>query len=257
MIRATERFGELTGLETTSPASQPRPILFVHGWWGGAWVWDRFMERFAARGHACFAIDLRGQHASKPVPDRGKITFADHLEDVRTALAVLQDPVLVTHSFSGHLALKLGETLPLAAVVHLVPPPVSMISFHTLAVMLPCFPRMLLGKPFILSKRRMLAADLDHLPPEEAEAAFAKMGTAPGTQARQSLTIGVSAKQLSGPRLIVSGTDDRLVPAKVHRKMATKFGADYREYPNHAHYLMREPGWETIADETAAWIEQH
>jgi len=83
------------------------------------------------------------------------------------------------------------------------------------------------------------------------------MGTAPGTQARQSLTIGVSAKQLSGPRLIVSATDDRLVPAKVHRKMATKFGADYREYPNHAHYLMREPGWETIADETAAWIEQH
>lgn len=61
-MRATSQFGELTGLATDGKVTKERPVLFVHGWWGGAWVWDRFMTRFADRGYACFAINLRGYH---------------------------------------------------------------------------------------------------------------------------------------------------------------------------------------------------
>ena len=119
-------------------------------------------------------------------------------------------------------------------------------------------PLILRGKPVLLNKRDMFDANLNRLPPDEQEAVYAKMVPAPGRQARQMmLGISVSPKKVSGPRLIQSGTDDRLVPASVHRKMARKFGSTYREYAGHGHYLMREPGWEVIADDAASWIEEH
>jgi pimeloyl-ACP methyl ester carboxylesterase len=259
MLKATSRFGALTGLETVGSSTRPRPVLFVHGWWGGAWVWDRFMERFAQRGHACFAINLRGYHDSKPVADMGNVSFDDHLEDIRTAMDALDRPVLVTHSASGLIALKLAETQPIAAAVHLVPsPPAGIFSLRAARVYLRYMPLILRGKPVLLNKRDMFDANLNRLPPDEQEAVYAKMVPAPGRQARQMmLGISVSPKKVSGPRLIQSGTDDRLVPASVHRKTARKFGSTYREYAGHGHYLMREPGWEVIADDAASWIEEH
>lgn len=37
--------------------------------------------------------------------------------------------------------------------------------------------------------------------------------------------------------------------------MARKYGAEYREHAGHGHYLMREPGWEVIADEALDWLD--
>lgn len=255
-MRATSRFGELTGLETENIATKARPVLFVHGWWGGAWVWDRFMTRFAARGYACFAINLRGYHDSKPVESIGKVTCAEHIEDIRAALSVLDRPILVTHSAAGVFALKLAETLPVAAAIHLVPaPPAGFFSTRMVRVMWRYLPRIFRDQPLLLDKPDMIDADLNCLPPDEQEQVYAKMVPAPGRQGREMLTLRVDPAKISGPRLVQSGSDDRLVPAKIHRAMARKYGADYREYAAHGHYLMREPGWEAIADEALAWLE--
>jgi len=208
-MERTGRFGELTGFESVPPGATRPSVLFVHGWWGGAWVWDRFMERFAAAGFPCFAINLRGYHDSKPVADIGKVTCADHVEDIRAALTRLDEPLLVTHSASGLFALKLAETITLRAAVHLVPsPPAGFFSFRTTRVMAPYLPRMLRGKPIILNRRDMIAADLNRLPPAEQEEVYARMVPAPGVQGREMLTLRVDPKRVSGARLIISGGDD-------------------------------------------------
>jgi hypothetical protein len=54
----------------------------------------------------------------------------------------------------------------------------------------------------------------------------------------------------------VAGTEDHLTPPNVIKAIARKYQADYREYPRHAHYLMREPGWAEIAEDIAQWLEQ-
>jgi pimeloyl-ACP methyl ester carboxylesterase len=256
-MRATSRFGELTGLESANTPTRTHSVLFVHGWWGGAWVWDRFMRRFAASGYACFAINLRGYHDSKRVESIGNVSFADHVDDLRSALAVLDRPVLVTHSAAGHVALKLAETVPVAATVHLVPtPPAGFFSLRTLRVFARYLPRLFSNKPIILDKRDMFDADLNCLPHDEQEEVYAKMVPAPGRQGREMLGIRVDPKKLAGPRLIVSGSDDRLIPPTIHRAMARRYNADYREYPGHGHYLMREPGWEAIADDALRWLDE-
>jgi pimeloyl-ACP methyl ester carboxylesterase len=155
-------------------------------------------------------------------------------------------------------ALKLAETQPIAAAVHLVPaPPAGIFSLRSARVYLRYMPLILRGKPVLLNKRDMFDANLNRLPQDEQEAVYAKMVPGPGRQGRQIFGVSVSPKKVSGPRLIQSGTDDRLNSASVHRKMARKFGSTYREYAGHGHYLMREPGWEVIADDAASWIEEH
>jgi pimeloyl-ACP methyl ester carboxylesterase len=79
---------------------------------------------------------------------------------------------------------------------------------------------------------------------------------ASGKQGFESLNVGIDPRRLRGPRLVVSGTDDRLIPPAIHRKLAARFGAEYREYPNRAHYIMREPGWEEVADDVMQWFEE-
>lgn len=37
---------------------QSIPLLFVHGWWGGPWVWDRFIDFFTGLGFQCSAMVL-------------------------------------------------------------------------------------------------------------------------------------------------------------------------------------------------------
>ena len=49
------------------PATEPKsvPLLFVHGSFTGAGVWDaHFLPYFAAQGYAVHAISLRGHGAS-------------------------------------------------------------------------------------------------------------------------------------------------------------------------------------------------
>jgi pimeloyl-ACP methyl ester carboxylesterase len=215
------------------------------------------MERFAARGYSCFAINLRGYHDSKPVADVGRVSIDDHVEDIRAALDALDRPILVTHSAAGLFALKLAHACPVVAAIHLVPvPPAGFFSLRTLRVFARYLPRMLRNRPVLLDKADMIDADLNCLPPDEQEDVYARMVPAPGRQGREMLSVRIPAKEVGGRRLIQSGLDDRLIPTRIHRAMASKYGADYKEYARHGHYLMREPGWEMIADDAMAWIER-
>ena len=70
---------DIAGLavETIEPrgAARPHPLLFLHGMWGGAWMWEPCMQVFAARGWRCHALNLRGHHGSRPVPDIGRVSI--------------------------------------------------------------------------------------------------------------------------------------------------------------------------------------
>jgi hypothetical protein len=57
--------------------------------------------------------------------------------------------------------------------------------------------------------------------------------------------------------LALSGARDRIVPVGASRGMAAWYGKqiDYREYPEHAHWMLGEPGWQARVAEALAWLE--
>lgn len=75
-----------------------RPVLLVHGAWGGAWAWGFVQAELEKRGIASTAIDM-------PSRKRGDATtLSDDAAAVRTALAGLDGPaVLVGHSYAGEI----------------------------------------------------------------------------------------------------------------------------------------------------------
>jgi pimeloyl-ACP methyl ester carboxylesterase len=59
------------------------------------------------------------------------------------------------------------------------------------------------------------------------------------------------------PVLIVAGSQDRMVPTTVAKKVAEKYNkiSTYMEFKGHGHWLVAEPGWEIITGEIESWIK--
>ncbi|WP_404418752.1 alpha/beta hydrolase [Marinospirillum sp.] len=83
------------------------PVLFVHGIFSGAWIWDKyFLPWFAERGYQAYALSFRGHgHSSAPDPD-GQYQMHEYVQDLADAVAIIerthgQAPLLVGHSMGG------------------------------------------------------------------------------------------------------------------------------------------------------------
>lgn len=83
------------------------PVLFVHGIFSGAWIWDEyFLPWFADQGYQAYALSFRGHgHSSAPDPD-GQYLMQEYVQDLADAIAIVerthgQPPLLVGHSMGG------------------------------------------------------------------------------------------------------------------------------------------------------------
>ena len=61
------------------------------------------------------------------------------------------------------------------------------------------------------------------------------------------------------PVLIIAGKEDRITPCSVVNKVAEKYGhvSKYKEFENHSHWVIGEPGWEEIAHYIAEWLDRN
>ena len=62
--------------------------------------------------------------------------------------------------------------------------------------------------------------------------------------------------QVKCPVLVVAGGQDRITPAAVVRKVAVKYArtGTYKEFPEHAHWVLAEPGWQEVAGYVHKWL---
>lgn len=256
---------EIAGLtvERASPRvpGRDRPILFVHGMWGGAWMWDNYLGFFAGRGYTCYALNLRGHHGSRPVADIGRVPFADHVMDARGVVAALGNPILVGHSMGGLIVQKLAELLDPPAVVALTPAaprgifPLCTLELARLSAR--HLHEMLLARPVVPSFDEVEALLFGRIPPGDRRQAFERLVPESGRTTFDIAVKGVpvDAGRVRCPMLVAAGREDRITPVKMVRKIARKYGAELRIYDGHAHMVLLEPGWEEIARDMAAWLD--
>jgi len=86
-------------------AENSKNMVFIHMSWGGAWVFNLYMDYFAQRGYICHALDLRG-HGESGGTVVGA-TMQDYVDDVKTVVENLNidNPIIVGHSLGGLVAL--------------------------------------------------------------------------------------------------------------------------------------------------------
>jgi pimeloyl-ACP methyl ester carboxylesterase len=68
-------------------------------------------------------------------------------------------------------------------------------------------------------------------------------------------TIRIDEGKVRGPMLCVGGDDDHFIPLRTVQRTAAKYRSPLHVAPGHGHLLMQEPGWESVADAIATWID--
>lgn len=250
-----------------------KKILFIHGMWSGSWVWDKYTDFFTQKGYDCDAYTLAYHNVSpNDQPDKhlGTISLLDYAEELETYIRKNYDsnPILIGHSMGGLLAQILGARCManrLVLVAPGAPAGVPSLTFSAFRSIFWAFTKWgFWRKPHRPPFRTVVYFLLNLVPPEEHKDVYNQLVYESGRALwevgfpflDQAKAAYVDESKIDCPVLIISGKDDRIASALVIKKIAYKYKriATYKNYENHTHWLISEPGWKIIADDIDNWL---
>lgn len=233
------------------------PLLFVHGAWGGAWVFqDHFVPWFTERGWACHALDLR-HHGERDGPKSLRRTrIKDYVDDVAAAVADLpRPPIIVGHSMGGLITQRYLEERNLPGAVLMASVPLGgvwratgrFVRRHPLKF-LQANLTLDLGRAMNTERvvRSMLlesGASADtvsgFLTRSRGESFLAYLDMMFVTRARPQL--------IQTPVAVIAAEQDRLFSVKEQRRLAGAYGVTPTVIPGSAHHVPAGPAWQRAA----------
>jgi len=251
---------------TPGITAKPLPLLFVHGAFACASIWDEyFLSYFAARGYAAYAVSLRGHGASA---GRGRLRrwrLADYVEDIGHTIAALgQPPVLIGHSLGGMVAQKYLEShsAPGLVLMASAPPQGLLPSLWGMAAANPLLVQQLgllqLYGPQLATLPLMRSALFSASTPDASILRYARF--LQGESIRVALDLlGLDPLRRGDnhtlPMLVLGAEQDAFFSPGLIRDTARYYDAEVVIFPGMAHAMMLETGWEQVAAQLAKWLE--
>jgi len=253
-------------VESVLPRTARTPILFIHGAFGGAWIWtELFMPHAAKRGRPSAALSVRGHGRSEGRDLLRAATLTEYARDVRRALAeFIEPPIIVAHSLGALLAQRLLGHVSMRAIIMLAPLPPEGLSMLG--------PWLFLSRPTIWLD--VLNAALGAVPGGQPAGAreglisqrlsaqdarrYAALMVAEGTRVLADAHLPppvVSAAFLKIPALVIAAADDPLISRQTSRRTAAYHLADYLLAEDCGHLFPIEPMAESIADQVLDWLD--
>ena len=243
------------------------PVLFVHGAYSGAWIWEYFLGLFAERGYRAYALSLRGHAGSEG--DLASASFNDYVDDVKIAARTIGDvPILVGHSMGGliiqHYVARGGKAAAMVALPSAPPSGLRSSALH-----------MTMFAPDVLFQLSLLQS----LGPKWAAPAVigrALFSTRSTPESREGLLQGIqrespraSAELMAPPPLTppaarerppvlaLGGDADVFLPRSAMQETADVWGAELHLLKGAPHGLMIDTAWREIAAEKIiAWLNE-
>lgn len=249
-----------------------RLAVLIHGMWGTADVWRNWRPFLETGGWQTIAPSLRHHDAppQAPPPALGTTSLHDYVADLETTLKDLPEkPVVIGHSMGGLIALLLcAKGLARAGVLLTPAPPASVIAIRPSNLL--AFLRIQMTwawwcKPHRATLAEALAYTFNTTDPREATEIHASFvhesGRAlfeialPWLDTTKAAT--VDPRRVTVPLLFVGAEKDQLVPPGVVRRAARQFAhvSDHAEYEDQGHWVLGQPGWDRVAEETITWLD--
>lgn len=259
---------EVISRRPRTPSKYP-PLVFVHGAYGGAWVWEQhFLPFFAERGFEVHALSLRGHGESGGWEQLAFTRLSDYVADLeQVALAMPTPPVLIGHSMGGMVVQKYmhAHPTPAAVLMAAVPPHGLIGTFYGMAFTNPrLFYELSMIQAFgpwmadTASVRRALFSDdcPDHvidaiLPRLQAESQMVILDLV-----GLDLPPSTPSPELKCPVLVLGAEDDAFVFRGGLEATAKTYCTAAEIFPNMAHAMMLEPGWRAVAERICGWLEE-
>ena len=245
--------------------SRRKPLLFVHGFLGGSWVWERYLHHFAARGWEGHALNLRNHYWSQTA-DPATLDIESYTEDVVAALERLgPNAVAVGHGLGGLLVLKAVERLPVAAYVLMAPELPRELReparTHLVREVPDAWSRAELGWETLPERLTREHRDLSISDVVRIQHLLGQKAFESGPARRQVLQ-GVSVDRMAlpdVPRLVIGAGLDVYVPEPSVEALADWIGAQYEPFGAHSHYglVLGEQSYLQVAETLRAFLEAH
>jgi alpha-beta hydrolase superfamily lysophospholipase len=256
---------EITREEAVSDV-RPTPILFVHGMWHAAWCWaEHFVPYFTQHGYVSYTLSLRGHGDSEGRERLRWMSLADYVSDVSQVVGQMEGPpVLVGHSMGGMIVQKYLESneAPAAVLLASVPPKgvipstLRFVSRHPLVFMkanltMSMFP--VVGTPR-LAREALFSAGM---PEERVRSHFSRLQDESYRAYLDMMGLNLPRpKRVRTPLLVLGAADDGLISPSEVEATARAYGTTAEFFPNMAHNMMLEDGWQTVADRILGWLDE-
>ena len=242
------------------------PLLFIHGVFSSARLWEPFfLPFFASRGYRSVALSLRGHGGSGGRENLAAARLRDYVTDLERVVDSLgATPVLIGHSLGGMVAQHFMARRPVPAAILMASGPPHGMSGSAMQML---FANPALFRDMTLLQtigpsaatlegaRRALFRDdtpdeyirkvLPEAQPESHLAALDAMG----------LDLPPSRRRTDIPVLVVGGDKDPFVSRVSLEMTALTYGTRAEIMPGMPHALMLDPEWETVACRMLDWLD--
>jgi pimeloyl-ACP methyl ester carboxylesterase len=241
------------------------PLLFIHGSCHAAWCWNEyFLPYFAENGFSAHALSLRGHGASDGAEKLKWVSVSDYLDDIFQVVSTLSEtPVLIGHSLGGLLVQKYLEKHAAPAGILLASSPSEGMLWSGIKVQIKnpwLFTKVFFKQDFSLlyntpesAGKFLFSADAD----KEKVALYSSRIGKESFRGAMEMTYNLPKPGKIKPPLLVLGAENDAIlsPSKVE-KTARAYNADCKIFPDMAHDMMLERGWQKVADFMIDWLEK-
>jgi pimeloyl-ACP methyl ester carboxylesterase len=265
-----------------TPSKGPETIVLVHGFWVTPRSWERWIERYEARGYRVLAPAYPGLEVEVEALNRDPsaiehLTVPAIMAHLETIVGGLDSPpILMGHSAGGAFVQLLLDRGYGAVGVAINSAPTEGVLVTPLSQLKASFP--VLRNP--ANRHRAVGLTYDQwryvftntFDEADARAAYDRYHVPasggifwdsvlanfiPGPQ-----EIAVDYHNDARPPLLfISGGDDHLMPPAVQRSNAKHYKSrtvtEIKEFPGRSHLMPAQKGWEEVADYALAWAVEH
>jgi pimeloyl-ACP methyl ester carboxylesterase len=245
-------------------ASQRPPLLFVHGSYCGAWIWEKhFLPFFAEAGYAGAAISLTGHGKSAGAESIDRLGVAEFLADIAAGCALFdRPPVVVGHSLGGYLAQRFFLDKPQAGLVLLASPSLAGLAgssqhilFHNPSLAWQLGLLMSFGPAFADAEAIGNALFLKGMPEGEKEQMLPLLQRESSRVAIEASWPCLTLPKEKKPTLIIGGDADAFVPLGDFQHEALFWDGTLNIMKDVPHGLMLDPCWPRVAAEVRTWLD--
>jgi pimeloyl-ACP methyl ester carboxylesterase len=242
------------------------PLLFVHGSCHGAWCWaENFLDYFAAHSYSSYALSLRGHGQSDGKDVVQWASVKDYVADVaHVANGLPQPPVLIGHSLGGLVVQKYLEKYEAPAAVLVASSPTSGMFVRGLALF--CQRPLLFTKTFLtldvqtvygtpaLVREMLFSASIEKAKVERYAGRFGKESFRAFLEMMFYLP---KPKKVKSPMLVLGAANDAIVRPRAVQSTGRAYQATVKIFPDMAHDMMLEDGWEDVAAYIRQWLQKN
>ncbi len=245
-------------------------LLMIHGIGCDAGAWDAMKPGFEAAGWTCEAITLFASQRVREnppagLPELGLSDFIDAAAEEARRLTARDGtkPAVIGHSMGGLIAQVLAERGDVSKAIFLTPAQTkdcAVIGPSVAWTFLNILARQDRKRAYKVWKTGFKWGVLNCVPAARHDAIYATALYDSGkVYGDISDGISVNEQKVRIPTLTIAAGKDRATLPQAVRKVGAKYArspvkGDFIEYPDHAHWIVDEPGTGKVVADILAWL---